>query len=424
MVAIAQSIMSLMGATPANTSGPQTKPLGMFGFAALLNPNQMAAVQSPANTAVPTGLLEDAQANPLLAFQQMAADPNFAKAFELAGEVADLLGVADINLPALVAGDAATLEGLALSPEDETDLMALLSNLQNTLRDLLDAIPDFAPTFHAILTPFVAPQEQAAMPDVSVQSLEAVKTPATLGAVAPQLPQAVRPLLANAGLGTPSLALAGEMQDLGLTMSPREQILPLDTLSPQAEKILQVMTAAVAQSGAGGQSSLDFEASETPLALAPVSKPDATQPLFEPVAQAQSPKDTSEQQAKFANAIVNQVRGVELHEGTTRIELSPRGLGSMEIELRTKEDGTLSVVVRAENHGVLTTLRQEHDLLAAVIAQNEGSSLEFQEFDRNTDEQNTGSGPAQSGVSSDELEDEPQSERGPILTGSTLDLVT
>lgn len=128
--------------------------------------------------------------------------------------------------------------------------------------------------------------------------------------------------------------------------------------------------------------------------------------------------------SRFATMLVNQVRAVDFQEGTTRFELTPRGLGNVEVEMQTNSDGTLSVVVRAENAHVLNSLREEHDLLAQIIANNEGASFEFEQFSEDR---------SQGGFngSSDDLldnadSDEPVDKRAEQSTigGGQLDLMT
>lgn len=85
-------------------------------------------------------------------------------------------------------------------------------------------------------------------------------------------------------------------------------------------------------------------------------------------------------QAKFSQAIVNQMRSVDFQEGVTKVALSPKGLGTIELEMKTNSDGSLSVVVRAENAHVLNSLRDERDLLGQIIGQSGEASVDFQEF--------------------------------------------
>lgn len=90
--------------------------------------------------------------------------------------------------------------------------------------------------------------------------------------------------------------------------------------------------------------------------------------------------EPAQEAPRFAAALTAQIRAAEVSEGRTRIELSPRGLGSIEVDVRTEADGTLKVVVRAENQAVLNSLREERDLLAQAIGRADGGSLDFQTF--------------------------------------------
>mgnify|MGYP000385926369 CR=1 FL=1 len=109
------------------------------------------------------------------------------------------------------------------------------------------------------------------------------------------------------------------------------------------------------------------------------------------------PAQAGAEQPRFAAALTDQVRSAEVSEGRTRIELSPRGLGSIEVDVTTAEDGTLKVVVRAENPVVLNSLRQERDLLAQALGGLDAGSLDLQSF-------------------SDSSGQEPQGDRSPSLT--------
>lgn len=85
----------------------------------------------------------------------------------------------------------------------------------------------------------------------------------------------------------------------------------------------------------------------------------------------------------FAASLANQVKGVQVSEGTTRIDLHPRGLGALEIDLAHGDTG-LKVTVRAENATVLAALRDNRDVLAAVLRDAnvavQGQSLGFESF--------------------------------------------
>jgi hypothetical protein len=86
----------------------------------------------------------------------------------------------------------------------------------------------------------------------------------------------------------------------------------------------------------------------------------------------------------FSKNIANQIQEVTLNPGRTRIELAPRGLGSVIIDLHPKESGGLQVVLRAENPSVLHALRTDREVLLAVLSndnvQQENISLNFESF--------------------------------------------
>ncbi len=89
-------------------------------------------------------------------------------------------------------------------------------------------------------------------------------------------------------------------------------------------------------------------------------------------------------QARFAQFVTGQIRGVTIGQGQTRIALSPRGLGDIEIDLRHHDDGALRVVVRADNPVVLASLRSDRETLAQILAGNglggAGATLDFEGF--------------------------------------------
>ena len=87
----------------------------------------------------------------------------------------------------------------------------------------------------------------------------------------------------------------------------------------------------------------------------------------------------------FARNVAAQIRGRNFEEGKTRIELSPRGLGDVEVEVARDDSGRLRVVLRVENPAVLTAFRQDREALLAVLREGgfeiEESELAFEEFD-------------------------------------------
>lgn len=126
--------------------------------------------------------------------------------------------------------------------------------------------------------------------------------------------------------------------------------------------------------------------------------------------------------------LMGQIRKTSFSEGTTRIELTPRGLGGLEIELQPAEAGKLRVVIRAENPMVLQALRSDGDTLMSMLGgrgsgQN-GAELDFQQSGRNAGGHTFG----QTAGSSAEEEEEvaaPVAERtGAIAGDGRLDIFT
>lgn len=85
-------------------------------------------------------------------------------------------------------------------------------------------------------------------------------------------------------------------------------------------------------------------------------------------------------QSRFAEVLADQIRSAEVSEGRTRIELSPRGLGNIEVDVTDAPDGMLKVVVRADNPAVLNALRDGRDLLAQALGGLGGGALDLQSF--------------------------------------------
>jgi hypothetical protein len=89
--------------------------------------------------------------------------------------------------------------------------------------------------------------------------------------------------------------------------------------------------------------------------------------------------------------------------------------------MRTNSDGSLAVVVRAENDAVLSALREEHDLLAAIIGDSDAGSLDFQEYSQ--EQSNDQSGSTVVGAEEDDVVDAGVADTT-IVNGPRLDLVT
>lgn len=81
----------------------------------------------------------------------------------------------------------------------------------------------------------------------------------------------------------------------------------------------------------------------------------------------------------FSEALMAQVKSVEVAQGRTTVNLIPRGLGSIEIEVLSESDVTQKVVVRVENPAVLQALRDDRQGLAQAIGVSDSSIFDFQE---------------------------------------------
>jgi len=81
----------------------------------------------------------------------------------------------------------------------------------------------------------------------------------------------------------------------------------------------------------------------------------------------------------FAQALVAQVKAVDVKEGRTSVSLHPRGLGQIEIDIVTDKDSSLRVVVRVENPMVLQTLRDERQMLATAMGLTDAGSFDFEQ---------------------------------------------
>ncbi len=90
----------------------------------------------------------------------------------------------------------------------------------------------------------------------------------------------------------------------------------------------------------------------------------------------------------FARSIAAQIRGKTVEDGRTRIELTPRGLGDIEIEVARDDFGKHRIVLRAENPAVLTAFRNDRELILNVLRDSglsiESGDLDFEGFERQT----------------------------------------
>ncbi len=109
-------------------------------------------------------------------------------------------------------------------------------------------------------------------------------------------------------------------------------------------------------------------------------------PMIAAVAEVSVPAQASQPSPAqgLARNLAGQIRGVSFAEGTTKIELTPQGLGKMEIEISADEAGKLRVVLRAENPAVLNAMRSDREMLAGLLRDGGASvgeeAMSFEDF--------------------------------------------
>lgn len=350
--------------------------------------------------------------------------------FELSPE--DLLNV--------LSGDLSSLEGL--SAEDQAQLVEALKGLTELVDQLLvlnelDVGLDLSEEINALvadLASFDTNDEELLTLATLIEVAEFLHQ-GVVGKLGLQGASAIdaQSAFSNLGLRTTttvqeirsiqSLSIVSELDGINF---PEHMLKGPVSLSGAATQVLRTITISITQTQFGKAGGFDFEKMDPSLALNPRSEQFLPETLEQPQAPTQTQKPENVISTKFANVLVNQVRAVDFQEGVTRFELSPRGLGSIEVEMRTNSDGSLAVVVRAENQAVLNSLREERDLLAAIIADSGSASLDFQEFEQNQDDRSSESG-SNFTISSDqspqdvvEVDESTTTQVG----GATLDLVT
>lgn len=110
-------------------------------------------------------------------------------------------------------------------------------------------------------------------------------------------------------------------------------------------------------------------------------------------AQPQAAQQNQSQSSGFASNLTSQIKSAQLNEGTTRIELAPRGLGGIEIDIARNASGDMQVTIRAENTSVLSALRENREMLLNMLHQNGttvgSANLEFESFGQDGSRQQT-----------------------------------
>lgn len=363
----------------------------------------------------------DQPSNPLLQKgQEIAATLSaLGRELDLGG---DAFSIEDLQ--AFLAGDNQVVT--QASPE----LLDALRDAQDLMRDILDILPGIVDDL-AALNADLADQEMVSIGAI-VEGLQFVQ--ARMQATAGDVKITALSVQFGTGQGAgspqgqlrqaPGLALVSELEGFSVP-EPRGE--PFNPISPSGFSALRAMVIGAIQSSGQAQiNSKDVDQHDPTIVTLTRTEPAFQDNLEHLEMTQQAQKSSNEVPTKFASVLINQVSAVDIQEGTTRIELTPRGLGTVEVEMRTNSDGSLSVVVRAENHAVLSSLRQEHDLLAAVITEHHSVDLDFQEFEQGREQSDT-SGFAAPGSENDDGIENGGVTAGlaqPILDGETLDLMT
>ncbi len=142
---------------------------------------------------------------------------------------------------------------------------------------------------------------------------------------------------------------------------------------------------------------------------------------------AQSGDASTPKSSRFAAAIVDQIRTANVADGQTRIELSPRGLGNIEIEVTTDGDGATNVVIRADNSVVLNALREMRDPWVQITGMENNATFSFEDMSSQQDNSggdNAGNTADDGSASIFETGQSIESAATAIIEGDQLDLIT
>lgn len=239
----------------------------------------------------------------------------------------------------------------------------------------------------------------------------------------------------------PTLQSLGAPQD-GLRAAPApdlsglfaEAAAPKDKTTPQAAAASSI---AAAVAGA-------MKAEPAPQSTAPGQAPEAAAPLpavgatssvsstTAPAAAPPPPPATPATPSGFAANLLGQIKGHQIGEGTTRIELAPRGLGSIEIDLVRSDNGEMKVTIRAENTSVMGALRDGRDALLLTLRDNgvamQSGALGFEDFDRGRGQQHQQQQTSATAQIAEETAPEPEADTTPhtdtMLRDGRIDIMT
>ncbi|WP_375176191.1 flagellar hook-length control protein FliK [Pseudooceanicola sp.] len=230
----------------------------------------------------------------------------------------------------------------------------------------------------------------------------------------------------NAGQSVAKMLAAGQAGGEGQTQNSGQGGQGAQSAAPLPDALRLLLAQAVAAPADRGlppeiQTLLSAPQSSPPPVVATVAAAMPTPPADVP-AQAQS--------NGFARNLAGQIRGVSFTEGTTRIELTPQGLGRLEIEIAPDEAGKLRVVIRAENPAVLNAMRSDREMLAGLLRDGgttvDDGAMSFEDLGqrRGTPGQEEATGPAATLAAAPEDDDEQTEDPQHLAQDGRLNILT
>lgn len=409
-------------AAPQAVPQASTQPSGLGGAQTLASASTPSTLQAP---------------HPLMNLvSQETASSSPPALTRIAGQLGQVLQQFDqahgTNAAEVLTRNAAKLADLTL-PADGPDAAPALLGLS---RALLRVAPSEAATLPQpvkVEQPLTASTgTQAAPTQVSfAQVLEtALARPTPQQPPAPTL-DSLQPTLQSVGAPQDSLRAAPAPDLSGLFA---EAAAPKDKTAPQAAAASSI---AAAVAGA-------MKAEPAPQATAPGQAPEAAAPLpavgatssvsgtTAPAAAPPPPPATPATPSGFAANLLGQIKGHQIGEGTTRIELAPRGLGSIEIDLVRSDNGEMKVTIRAENTSVMGALRDGRDALLLTLRDNgvamQSGALGFEDFDRGRGQQHQQQQTSATAQIAEETASEPLADTTPhtdtMLRDGRIDIMT
>ncbi len=389
---------SAIASTAAPTAAPVAPPNAPIAQIALppALPQQTPVTTNVAPIPAPVGTPANAQSSPAL----LPAAPNFAA-------------------PSRIAPGSPPGAGFSPAPAPNV----------STPSPLLGPTP--APTIPAATAPLIQVAPPVETVSASAQGVMTQQNPSFIaGALTPVLTQATVPRVANSGAKTTPDAATAQPQistktitsplSVVLGMQPPEGV-PAPDLTPP-----QIKSAPVGPAAPTAPTAAPTSSSPEPSEVLRAEFALQTLPEVAAAAKSTAPDQTTPKAAPrpFAEALMTQVKSIEVSEGRTSVSLHPRGLGAIEVEVVGDKDATSKVIVRVENAGVLQALRDDRDLLAQTLGIADSNLFEFHEHSAGgqsggeTDQNGQGNGALESAANTAA----PQHQD--VVTDDQLDILT